>query len=83
MEQIGGYLKRFSGILNSKQQSKKVIMAEVQKVLGIEIKKENIETKQGIVFIKESPIIRNTIFYNKKQILGNLQKLGLKVTDIK
>jgi hypothetical protein len=83
MQLAGEYLKKFSNFLNNKQQSQKVVAAEIGRVLGIEIKKQKIEIKEGVVYIKESPIIKNTIFFNKKVILDNLQKGGLKVTDIR
>ena len=83
MQQISGYLKRFSGLINNKKQARKLVAFEIEKVLGVEIKKESIEIKDGVALLRESPIIKNTVFYSKKQILDSLQKIGLKITDIR
>jgi len=82
MQQINDYLKKFGTFINSKNHAHKIVSAEIEKMLGIEIKKQAIEIKNTILSIKESPIIRNTIFYNKKKLLENFKKLGLKISDI-
>ncbi len=83
MLNINDYLKKFSGIVNNKHQAYKIVSSEVQKILGIEIKKQAVEIKEGILYLKESPIIKNTIFFNKKMILENMQRAGLKIVDIR
>jgi len=67
---IGNFLERFANL----KPSKKLIKEESAKIIGgilnIEIKPDNFEERDGVLYLKiENPALKNEIFLKKNQIL--------------
>ena len=72
---LGRFLEKFANL----KPSKKLIEEEGAKIisalLGVEIKREDIEERNGILFFKSlNQVLKNEIFLKKEEILSALKK---------
>jgi hypothetical protein len=78
------YLQKFSKFKFGDLLLKEAIIEAVKEIFNYELEKNSISTKDGVVYIKTSPIIKNEIFINKKAILEKIQKkLDQKIQNIR
>ena len=82
MFNIEKYLEKFSKSLRSADVDKKKIIEIVKNQTGLDFFVGDIETKNGVIFLKSSPAVKNKIFIYKQKILDDLNKI-LKITDIR
>ena len=72
MENISSFLARFKKILSSHKASEYVFLEIIKDELGIELQKEDVKVRSGILCVTASPTIKNTLFLNKRKILQRL-----------
>lgn len=82
MANIGDYLKRFSLLLNDKKEEKGIIVSILRKN-NIPIETDQCEIKDTYVYIKTSPILRNEILIQKKNLLQEIRENGVRITDFR
>lgn len=80
MFNISIYLDKFKDIESKSSSLKNIIIDSISKVLKININKKDMEVKNGIIYLKVNPVIRNEIFINKTKITEelNLKNLAIK-----
>jgi hypothetical protein len=83
MFDIAKYLEKFTRLSMTRGFLKESVVASVKEICGIDIDKNKIDEKDGIIRINERPIIKSEIFLKKTKIIESLEKkIGEKVTDI-
>ena len=83
MFNIDKYLGKFKKNLNSNTTNTEIIIEIVKQITGIILKKEKIEIKDGVLYIKDSPLIKNKIFINKNKLIKSLsENIEQKIIDI-
>ncbi len=77
---VGKFLGRFTGFRPSKSLIKEQSAKIINILLDVEIKPEEIEEREGFLFLKsQNPALKNEIFLKKKLILSALkERLGEK-----
>ncbi len=84
MFNINKYLEKISKNIKSKDFYNDKIIDIIKNITGIDIKKEEIELKDCIVFIKNSSAVKNKIFIFKNKILEEFSKnIPDKIVDIR
>ena len=85
MRNIAYYLEKFKKFSPPDDYLKNSIKQILESEMEIFIGKENIEIRQGVIYIKESPLIKNEIFLKKDFILEKIKDSAGKrmVKDIK
>jgi len=80
MFNISIYLDKFKNIESKSSVLKNIIIDSVKNVLKADIDKKNIEIKNGIIYLKVNPVLKNEIFINKNSIIRelNLKNLAIK-----
>jgi len=74
MFNIGDYLSKFKNITPPDKFVKDELVAVVKDVVGVEIEKDDIDVRNGTVFLSVDPIIKNEIFLRKKEVLESLRE---------
>lgn len=74
MFNISDYLSKFKNITPPDKFVKDELVSVVKDVAGIDIEKENIDVRNGTVFISTDPLIKNEIFLRKKEVLESLRE---------
>jgi hypothetical protein len=74
MFNISDYLSRFKNITPPDKFVKDELVAVVKDVIGVEIKKDNIDVRNGTIFLSVDPIIKNEIFLKKAEVLESLRE---------
>ena len=73
MIEIKDLLLRFNNILLSEESKKEAIKKTINNILGLDIKKEEIEIKNNIIYLNIKPIYKNEIFIKKDKIISELE----------
>ncbi len=82
MIEIKDLLARFQNILLSEEGKRDSVGKIISKVIGVEIKLENIKIKNNIIYLDIKPIYKNEIFLKKEEIFYRLQEfLGKKTPE--
>lgn len=82
---ITKFLEKFKKIIFQKEETKEIIKKIISFEVSHQIESDNIKTKNGNIYIQESPIIRNEVLIKKKNILFKLKEAipGSSFIDIK
>jgi len=84
MFNIQKYLEKFSSDVKLFGLHKTKIIEIIEKHTQLYILPKNLETKEGVLYIKESPAIKNKLFIYKSKILEDITKnLPIKIIDIR
>ena len=84
MFNISQYLEKFKTLGMGDQSLKEALVFVIKEVVGVEIESKNVLIKNGEVFIKVSPSIKNAIFIKKDQIMKKVEeRVGQKTLDIR
>jgi len=84
MFNISDYLEKFSKVVSFGRQQKKEIQNSIEEVLNIKIDTDSIFIKDGLLSLKVSPAIKNTIYIKKALILKKMEEKGVEnILDIK
>lgn len=79
MIEIKDLLVKFSNLLLSEEMKKEAIRNIISEVIGVKIKKEDIQIKKGVIYLNIKPIYKNEIFIKQEQIFLKLKEsLGKK-----
>jgi len=79
MIEIKDLLLNLRNLLLTEDSKKPLIIDIILKATGLELKKENLEIKGGVLYLNIKPIYKNEIFIKKDEILSQLkQKLDKK-----
>lgn len=74
MFNIGNFLERFKNITPPDKFVKDVFIYVVKDAVNIEIEKDDLDVRNGTIFISIDPIIKSEIFLKKNEIMKNLTK---------
>ena len=74
---IALFLEKFKKFGADKTLQKEKVGQILEKIAGINIPKENLEIKFGILYLKTSPVIRQEIFFKKTAVLAAIASEGL------
>lgn len=74
MFNISQYLERFKNIGQGEKAQKEAVILAIKEVIGIEIEKNAINFKNGELFLKVSPGIKNAIYIKKDLILKKIKE---------
>jgi len=80
MFNISIYLDKFKNIESKSSGLKTTIADSVNKFLKASLDKKDVEVKNGVIYLKVNPVVRNEIFINKVNII---KELGLKNLAVK
>ena len=82
---ISSYLEKFRNIKPPNDSIKKVVIDVISIELGVDLLTENLNVKNNIVYINSSPTLKNEVLFNKKELLGLVNKklIGKSVFDIR
>lgn len=84
MFNISSFLEKVSKNIKSKDFYNDKVLEVLNTDLGTQIKIEDIEIKENILYIKTSSSIKNKIFILKNKILDHIElQTKLKLTDIR
>ena len=84
MFNISSFLEKFSKNLKSSELYKKQILEIVEKQTQINLRPEEIEIKNFVVYIKSSPAVKNKIFIYKNKILEDINMtIPIKIVDMR
>ncbi len=82
MIEIKDLLARFNNLLFSEETKKASIIDVIKKVIGVEIKSEDVKIKNNIIYLNIKPIYKNEIFLKQEQIFSTLKdSLGKKTPE--
>ena len=82
MFNISIYLEKFKNIESKSSNLKSLVNDVIKNVLKVDIDKKNIEIKNGIIYLKVHPVVKNEIFINKNNIIKELSLKNLAVKGI-
>lgn len=74
MNNLGDYLKKFEVFLETPKAQKGAVIKAIKSVSGIDIPDSDIEMKEGTVYIKGSPAVKNELFMYRKKIIKELDE---------
>ena len=72
---IGGFLEKFRKIIFQKEKLNEIVTKTISEEISHNVDGKNIKTKNGIIYVEGSPILRNEILIHKKHILEKLENL--------
>lgn len=75
MIEIKDLLLGFNKILLSEEIKTETIRNVLNKVVGLDIKKEDIKIKNNTIYLNTKPIYKNEIFINKEKIISSLEEI--------
>ncbi len=85
MKEIRELLERFKNILHSEESKKEVIIKCISEFTPITVDSNDVDFKNGIIYLNIKPIYKNEIFLKKEAILISINTMLNKdvFTDIK
>jgi hypothetical protein len=83
MNSISNFFSKFLKLQQDSEEIKNKIINVLKSISGINLDKEKISFKEGIVSINCSPLERTQIYMNKEKILESLNLIGIKARDIR
>jgi hypothetical protein len=72
MNGLDGFLQRFKKLLDSSAGQKKVILDALLKYTNHTFSSPDITIKEGILYVKATPLLRNEMYMKKALILKEL-----------
>ncbi|MEK9181982.1 MAG: hypothetical protein AAB781_00125 [Patescibacteria group bacterium] len=82
MFNISIYLDKFKNIESKNSVLKNIITDSVGNILKININKKDVEIKNGVIYLKVNPVVRNEVFINKVGIIKELNAKNIAVKGI-
>ena len=83
MKDISEYLKKFRRIISSGDEEREIISKEISGKVNIKIMPAEIDFHGGIVYLSVKPAVRSEIYINKAEIINELLRKGLNVSDLR
>lgn len=78
MDNISSFLSKFKSLLNKDVVIKEEVAEAVSRVLKIKLDPSKVKIKDSVAYIQASPLVKNEILINKKDILKDLESSVLK-----
>ena len=75
MIELKDLLINFESILFSEEVKKDSIKNVIKNLIGINIKREDIEIKKGVICLNIKPIYKNEIFMKREKIMAGLKEI--------
>lgn len=84
MDHIGSLFSRLKKAFSELDDSKEVVVKVCNELVGLDLKKDNVEFVNGIIKLDISPSARSNLYMRKGRILSRLnQELKKPVKDIR
>ena len=84
MFNIEKYLEKFSKDVRNAELHKNKILEIIQNQTQLHILPKNLEIKEGVLLVQESPAVKNKLFIYKEAILKDISiETPLKIIDIR
>jgi hypothetical protein len=84
MIEIKDLLARFDHILLKEEGKKEVVRKIISEVVGIDVKRDDVEIRNGTLYLNIKPIYKNEIFLKKELLASRLEEtFGAKTPDIR
>jgi len=84
MFNISSYLEKFKKIYSTNLYFKETVIKAVKETTGIDVDKESINYKNGVLTLNVKPIQKSELFLKKKLILSRLnEKSSSKIVDLR
>lgn len=75
-------MDKFKNLESKNSILKNIIIDSVGKILRISINKKDVEIKNGVIYLKVNPVVRNEMFINKVDIIKELDAKNIAVKGI-
>ncbi len=75
MVELKDLLSRFSGLLQSGESKTESVREIIKKATNLDIKKEDIKIKDGIIYLNIKPIYKSEIYLKKDRIIEEMEIL--------
>jgi len=82
MFNISIYLDKFKNIESKNSVLIKIIIDSVKNILKVDIDKKNIQIKNGVIYLKVNPVLKNEIFINKNSLIRELSFKNLAIKGV-
>jgi hypothetical protein len=82
MADLSYYLLKFKTLLRSSEYEREAAFDVLSRMKLCE-KKEELELKRGVLYVKTSAIAKNELYIQKKNVLEILRREGVRITDLK
>lgn len=69
-------LARFKSLSNIEKAKKEIVCEEILKIIGIQVKHNQVLFSKNTIFLKVQPIIKLEIILKKEEILKKIQSLN-------
>lgn len=80
MFHINDLFKKFHAAIHSKDELKETIISVITEIIGYGIDPQNIRVYGDTVYVRENPVLKNEIFFKKKEILDMITvRVGKKI----
>ncbi len=74
MVELKDFFLKFKNVLLGEEIKKETIRSIISEVAGVSIKKEEIEIKNGTIYLDIKPVYKSEIFLKKEKILSRLEE---------
>lgn len=75
-------MDKFKNLESKNSILKNIIIDSIGKILRISINKKDVEIKNGVIYLKVNPVVRNEMFINKVDIIKELDAKNIAVKGI-
>ena len=77
MDHINSFFSKLVKSIGSSDEKYGIIISILKESIGFEIDKKNIRIYGDTIYIRENPILKNEIFFKKKEILSQIaERIG-------
>lgn len=84
MFNVSLYLEKFKSLGLAESTAKDALISVLQKCVGVEIEKKDVQYKNGAFRIQAEPIVKSQIYIKKNEILESVSKeLNKIVKDVR
>jgi len=83
MESLGNFFDKYKKIIFNKTENKKIISKILGNILKTEIKEDSILISGKTLTLKISPVAKQEIFIHREYLIEELNKNGIKISEIK
>lgn len=72
MNHITDFFSKLTKSIGSSDEKNTIVIAVLQELVGFDIDKKNIRIYGDTIYVRENPIIKNEIFFKRKEILQKI-----------
>jgi hypothetical protein len=82
MIEIKDLLAKFSNVLFSEEIKKEAVRKAIAESINVEIKPQDVEIKNGVIYLNIKPIYKNEVFLKQEEISLKVQEIFNKTERI-